>query len=116
VIVLPDCDIDGAAVVIDRLRQAMEQSLNSGTVPRFTASFGLTEAVGGPLAEIIAQADTALLNAKRSGRNRTVVWTPALGIAHANRDGAPEPDGDLDDPAGPVSDVRGLPLEATALD
>jgi hypothetical protein len=45
-----------------------------------------------------------------------IVWSPALGIAHANRDGAPEPHGDLDDPAGPVSDVRGLPLEATALD
>ncbi len=86
VVVLPDCDAEGAAVVINRLREAMDQRLNSGTVPSFTASFGITDAVGGPLAAHIAQADTALLAAKRAGRNRSVLWTPALGIAQEHQE------------------------------
>lgn len=101
VVVLPDCDSEGATAVINRLRQAVDERLNSGTVPRFTASFGITEAVGGPLAATIAQADTALVAAKRGGRNQSVLWTPALGIVQEHREpeSGPESSEELDGPA-----------------
>lgn len=83
VLVLPDCDVDGAAAVIARVREAVEHSLHSGTVPRFTASFGIAEAAGVALADVVARADAALLAAKRAGRNRSVEWTPDLGDGRA---------------------------------
>ncbi len=38
--VLPDCSLDNAAVVIERIRTRLRTTLADGTVPPFTVSFG----------------------------------------------------------------------------
>ena len=41
VAVLPDCSIDNAVIVIERIRTRLRTALTDGTVPPFTVSFGL---------------------------------------------------------------------------
>ncbi len=68
-----DCDDQGAYVLAERLRSAIEESL--GAAPSVTISFGVaTFPVHGdaPLG-LLHAADQALYAAKRLGRNRTVI-------------------------------------------
>ena len=77
-VVLPDCGVDAAVAVIERVREQLALALADGALPPFTASFGV--APGRPdttFDATVAEADAALYTAKRSGRNRVV--------------GAPEP-------------------------
>jgi len=74
VIVFPTCPIDEAEKVVERIRERLAASLLGGTVPPFTASFGL--AVSDPVmtfGEAVESADAALLQAKIQGRDRVIV-------------------------------------------
>jgi diguanylate cyclase (GGDEF)-like protein len=74
VVVLPDCSMDDAFVVIDRIRERLALAQVSGVVPRFTVSFGI--APSRPeltFSEVLESADAALLRAKATGRDRVVV-------------------------------------------
>jgi diguanylate cyclase (GGDEF)-like protein/PAS domain S-box-containing protein len=81
-VVLPDADADGAAVVAEQIRAAIEALAveHLGNVPAevVTASFGVAtaqfQAQGTPCSaeELIAAADAALYEAKRTGRNRVL--------------------------------------------
>jgi FOG: GGDEF domain len=64
--VLPACDADEAAVLIERLRPLMpeHQTFSAGVATWNGAD---------PPEELLRAADIALLAAKRAGRNRTVV-------------------------------------------
>jgi diguanylate cyclase (GGDEF)-like protein len=65
-LLLPDCPVDEAMVVIARLREA--------TPAKLTCSVGLTSSVGDEGAEgVLTRADKALYDAKRQGRNSVVV-------------------------------------------
>ena len=73
VIVLPDCPIETATKVLERLRERLALTLNAGRVPAFTVSFGLASSSDADgFDEVVAAADHALLVAKSDGRNRTV--------------------------------------------
>jgi two-component system, cell cycle response regulator len=77
-LLLPDCDIDAAAVVVERLRGAIEEMATphlarptlpavvtlSGAVACWTPNLGLS------MPELLAQVDEALYEAKSTGRNR----------------------------------------------
>jgi diguanylate cyclase (GGDEF)-like protein len=77
VAVLPDCSLDNAVVVIERIRARLAAELTAGTVPPFTVSFGLAPSETGlTFGEIVDAADQALLRAKREGRDRIVIARP----------------------------------------
>ncbi len=84
VVVLPECPIEEAVSVIERVRAAVADIGTSGRVPPFTVSFGLASSQQADSFErVVALADAALLRAKADGRDRVVVadgaWTqPAL--------------------------------------
>ena len=72
--VLPDCDVERATAVLERVRENLALTLTHASVPAFTVSFGLaTTEDGTTFDEIAARADEALLAAKIAGRNRVLV-------------------------------------------
>jgi len=77
-IVFPDCAADAALSAVERLREELALSANSGGVPMFTASFGVADfSHGATIDGILKHADDALLRAKREGKNRVLVAQPA---------------------------------------
>jgi diguanylate cyclase (GGDEF)-like protein/PAS domain S-box-containing protein len=65
-LLLPDCPVDEALRVVDRVRAATPEAL--------TCSVGVTSSLGGEEAErVLSRADAALYDAKRRGRNSVVV-------------------------------------------
>jgi diguanylate cyclase (GGDEF)-like protein len=88
IVVLPECDIERATSVLERVRESLALALTHGSVPAFTVSFGLAGADdGSTFAELTARADEALLAAKVAGRNRVLVAGEPLAAA-AQRSGA----------------------------
>jgi diguanylate cyclase (GGDEF)-like protein len=81
VILLTETDCADADVVAERLKKLMEDSpIQSGKDDvHFTASFGVTgmdeNAPSETLDRLISQADQALYEAKRTGRNRVVCYS-----------------------------------------
>jgi diguanylate cyclase (GGDEF)-like protein/PAS domain S-box-containing protein len=77
---LPDTDLDGALVVAEKIREAVEQSI-APTVGRVTISIGATlaSAADAEMDVAVRRADAALYEAKRSGRNRVVIHQPPAG-------------------------------------
>ena len=79
-VLLPETDLDGAAIVAERLRRALEHMplAESGDSFCVTASFGVTEASAetDSVETLLARADRALYSAKRAGRNRVTIEGP----------------------------------------
>ncbi len=75
-ILLPGTDLEGAAKVAERIRRALARRTiltPQGTRLVVTASFGVAAYPGSTdLEALLAAADTALYEAKRSGKNRVV--------------------------------------------
>lgn len=68
------CDVTRAAPIVHRLRDDLAQSILAAGVPPFTVSVGLADSTYGSGAlEVVAYADSALLTAKREGRNRLII-------------------------------------------
>ncbi len=93
VIVFPDCPVDTATKILERLREQLALTLSNGRVPPFTVSFGLASSSDADtFDDVVAVADTALLTAKANGRNRTVRAGEVVpGVAaYANTDATAE--------------------------
>ncbi len=74
VVVLPDCTVSRAVGVVERIQEHLARAFEGGTVPPFTASFGIAATEGDlTFSQTVELADQALLEAKRGGRNRIVV-------------------------------------------
>jgi diguanylate cyclase (GGDEF)-like protein len=76
VIVFPDLEPDLAANALDRVREELLVAVARGTVPGFSVSFGV--AASGcalQLDDVVREADMALMQAKRDGRDRVVLAT-----------------------------------------
>ncbi len=78
-LVLPGTDGPGALVLAERLRHALRDEFARDVIP-LTISFGIAiyPEHGETAASILRAADEALYGAKDSGRNRSVVHSPAL--------------------------------------
>ena len=84
-LILPHTDLEGAFAIADRIRVAVEGLRVARTdghgVLRVTTSVGVTSSTVGDKHRLIADADGALYEAKRRGKNRTV--SAATRIAEA---------------------------------
>ena len=84
-VILPACDLSQARIVAEKLRLAVS-SVNGVGSDDAAARIPLTVSVGGAAQagsaldaqQLIERADAALLQAKRTGRNKTVVWGDPL--------------------------------------
>ena len=78
---LPGCTPAGALSTCERLREALALAAQSGGSPRFTASYGIAAGNGAiGLDELLSNADAALYHAKRTGRDRAVVFDDSLAV------------------------------------
>jgi diguanylate cyclase (GGDEF)-like protein len=78
-ILTPGVDVDGAMILAERIRVAIENlNISRGaTVLRVTCSFGVAGYDPEQPDTLIPQADTALYAAKSGGRNRVELFAPA---------------------------------------
>ncbi len=88
VLLLPETDAPRAAEVAERLRAAVESSpvmLASGIQIRITASIGMATSLAGvpDLAKLLRNADHALYEAKRNGRNRVQAFDETLAAVNS---------------------------------
>jgi diguanylate cyclase (GGDEF)-like protein len=74
--ILPQTDLEGAHAIAERIRTAVEGLRIAGTdeqrVLRITASLGVAASTDGDKDALIADADGALYEAKRGGKNRPI--------------------------------------------
>ena len=78
-VLLPETDLDGAAIVAERFRQQVEvQSINyADYIINVTITLGVSKYDGRLGADrSIQMADKALYEGKKTGRNKVVVWNP----------------------------------------
>jgi diguanylate cyclase len=75
VVVLPDCSVDDARRVAARIRERLVDALSVAAFPPFTLSIGLAPSQPGrSFTDTLGRADEALMVAKKSGRDRIVVY------------------------------------------
>lgn len=77
-ILMPACSCEQGEEIADRIRRTLNSArilLDSGTVVKVSASFGLacTSISGYALTHLLSVADAALYRAKRAGRNQLIV-------------------------------------------
>jgi diguanylate cyclase (GGDEF)-like protein len=75
-LILPHTDMPGSYAIAERIRSAIESMrisrVDQDGVLRVTASLGVAASTDGSKEDLIAEADSALYDAKRQGKNRTV--------------------------------------------
>jgi diguanylate cyclase (GGDEF)-like protein len=83
-IAFPDCSAIDAIRALETVRAQLDAAITVGGLPKFTASFGITETEPGEeLAASLRRADDALLVAKRQGRDRVVLHDPLVNAGAA---------------------------------
>jgi diguanylate cyclase (GGDEF)-like protein len=75
-LILPHTDMEGAYAIAERIRTAVEAlrvPQSNGAPPlRVTASLGVASSRDGRKEALVGEADSALYEAKRLGKNRTI--------------------------------------------
>jgi diguanylate cyclase (GGDEF)-like protein len=87
-IAFPDCSAIDATRALNAVREQLDAAVTVGGLPKFTASFGISEAEPGEAFEdVLRRADDALLQAKRQGRDQVVQHESVSGGALAVTEG-----------------------------
>lgn len=90
VVAFPGLPVAEATRALGRIQEQLVLALSAGTVPPFTASFGVAHSHDGDtLEDICRAADAALFRAKRDGRNRVTVDAGAGPLAEPVPDAGP---------------------------
>jgi diguanylate cyclase (GGDEF)-like protein len=73
-IAFPDCSAVDATRALNTVRAHLDAAITVGGLPKFTVSFGITEAEPGEeFSAVLRRADSALMVAKQQGRDRIVL-------------------------------------------
>ena len=73
-IAFPDCSAVDAIRALNTVRSHLDAAITVGGLPKFTVSFGITEAEPGEeFGTVLRRADNALMLAKQQGRDRIVL-------------------------------------------
>jgi diguanylate cyclase (GGDEF)-like protein len=87
-IAFPDCSTADAARALNAVRAQLDAAITVAGLPKFTASFGVTDTEPGEeLAAMLRRADDALLVAKRQGRDQVVLYDTMVNEAAADLEG-----------------------------
>jgi diguanylate cyclase (GGDEF)-like protein len=79
-IAFPDCSAVDATRALNNARAHLDAAITVGGLPKFTVSFGITEAEPGEdFAAVLRRADSALMLAKQQGRDRIELHESAAG-------------------------------------
>jgi len=70
---LPETDLAGGVIFAERVREKTEETILSDNNLKFTVSVGVANYDGGTTEEFLAQADTLLYDAKKSGKNKVSI-------------------------------------------
>jgi len=96
VVVLPECGVDDAVAVLERVRDRLADAVREGECPEFTVSAGLaSSSVQKTFSEVVEAADRALLAAKAAGRDCVLISGAPIEIpddASALDEGLPRSD------------------------
>jgi diguanylate cyclase (GGDEF)-like protein len=91
-IAFPDCSAIDAIRALNTARAQLDAAITVGGLPKFTCSFGITDAEAGEdLAAVLRRADGALLAAKRQGRDRVVLHDAVGAVGGDDREERLEP-------------------------
>jgi diguanylate cyclase (GGDEF)-like protein len=86
-ITFPDCSAIEATRALNTVRENLDAAITVGGLPKFTVSFGITEAEPGEeLEAVLRRADDALMKAKHQGRDRVVLHDAVRGSAPVSND------------------------------
>ncbi len=87
-ITFPDCSAVESARALNTLREQLDAAVTVGGLPKFTVSFGITEAEPGEeLDAVLRRADDALMRAKHEGRDRVGLHDAVRGTLPVSNDG-----------------------------
>jgi len=91
-IAIPSCKAAQAKVILDAVRSRLDAAITAAGLPKFTASFGITEVhQDEDLPSALARADIALSDAKLHGRDRVIIYNQTDTTSPAD---SPASDGD----------------------
>ena len=91
-IAFPDCSAVEATRALNTVRAQLDAAITVGGLPKFTSSFGITDAEPGEeLAAVLRRADDALLLAKRQGRDQVVLHDAGGTVGGADDEARSEP-------------------------
>ncbi|KQX62829.1 hypothetical protein ASD06_12465 [Angustibacter sp. Root456] len=88
VLVAPDCDGDAATALADRIRASLAKPFDIASMHLPTAAsigIALSRVTGGRPEDLLRDADVAMYTAKARGRDRSQVFSPALGESAHDR-------------------------------
>jgi diguanylate cyclase (GGDEF)-like protein len=86
-IAFPDCSALDAVRALNTVRAQLDAAVTVGGLPKFTCSFGITNAEPGEeLTIILRRADGALMTAKSQGRDRVVLHDAAGATTSADEE------------------------------
>jgi diguanylate cyclase (GGDEF)-like protein len=104
VVAFPTCTADNARVALDAVRARLDAAITVAGLPKYTASFGVIDAIAGEdLPSLIGRADAALYDAKHGGRDQVVVHDHAGRVASPSAPARQLPDQRLPGPQGKVA-------------
>ena len=83
----PGCSTTDATIALEGVRSRLDAAATVGGLPKFTASFGVTNAEPGEDFEAaLRRADDALMMAKRNGRDQAMVHETTLHVPSESED------------------------------